>query len=108
MTINSKIDILTFVNILSLMESKQIVKISKALADENRQNVFRTIAQKGEIVCKEITNLFNLSQPTISHHLKILVESGLVNVRKEGQWSYFSVNKKFFREYLSSLRNLTK
>jgi len=90
------------------MELKNLVKISKALADENRHRIFKAIAEHGEIVCKEITNLFNLSQPTISHHLKVLSESGLIKVRKEGQWSYFSVNKTLFREYLSSLRKITQ
>ncbi len=89
------------------MELKQIVKISKALADENRYRIFQTISNEGEIVCKEITNRFHLKQPTISHHLKILQESGLINVRKEGQWGYFSVNKTKLNEYLSSLKKVT-
>jgi len=85
------------------INSKKIVKISKALADENRYKIFKTIADKGEIVCKEITNLFPLSQPTISHHLKVLMESGLIEVRKEGQWSYFFINKETLKAYKSSL-----
>ena len=85
------------------MTSKQIVKISKALADKNRYEIFKTIADKGEIVCKEITNLFPLSQPTISHHLKVLMESGLIDVRKNGQWSYFSINEETLKAYKSAL-----
>jgi len=84
-------------------ELKKIVKIAKALADENRFKIFTTISEKGEIACKEITSMFNLTQPTISHHLKVLMESGLIDFRKEGQWSYFFVNKKVLDEYLSSL-----
>jgi len=83
--------------------SKQIVKISKALADKSRYEIFKTIADKGEIVCKEITNLFPLSQPTISHHLKVLMESGLIDVRKNGQWSYFSINEETLKAYKSAL-----
>jgi ArsR family transcriptional regulator len=83
--------------------SKKIVKIAKALADENRFKIFTTISEKGEIACKEITSMFNLTQPTISHHLKVLMESGLIDFRKEGQWSYFFVNKEALDEYLSSL-----
>ncbi len=83
--------------------SKIITKISKALADENRYNIIKTIAEKGEIVCKDITNLFHLSQPTISHHLKILIESELIEVRKEGKWSYFSVKKETLEMYKSLL-----
>lgn len=84
-------------------ELKKIVKIAKALADENRFKIFTTISEKGEIACKEITSMFNLTQPTISHHLKVLMESGLIDFRKEGQWSYFFVNKDALDEYLSTL-----
>lgn len=72
---------------------KQIVKVAKALADENRYKIFMMISEKGEIPCKEITAYFNLTQPTISHHLKVLLESGLIDFRKEGQWSYFLLIK---------------
>jgi len=85
------------------INSKNIVKISKALADENRYKIFKTISDKGEIVCKEITNLFPLSQPTISHHLRVLMESGLIEVRKEGQWSYFYVKNETLERYKSAL-----
>ncbi len=90
------------------VDNKNIVKISKALADENRYNIFKTISDEKEIVCKEITNRFNLSQPTISHHLKVLLESGLINVRKEGQWGYFSVNHSVLNEYLVSFNKLVQ
>ena len=85
---------------------KKIVKIAKALADENRYKIFKTIAAKKEIVCKEITEMFPLSQPTISHHLKVLMESGLIESRKEGQWSNFSVNHSVLKKYLDSVNQL--
>lgn len=87
---------------------KQIVKIAKALSDENRFKIFTTISEKGEIACKEITSMFNLTQPTISHHLKVLMESGLIDFRKEGQWSYFYVNKVILDKYISSLAEHVK
>jgi len=86
-----------------VLDDKKIIKIAKALADENRYKIFKTIADKGEIVCKEITNLFPLSQPTISHHLKVLTESELINVRKEGQWGYFSINEETLKAYKATL-----
>lgn len=83
--------------------SKKIIKIAKALADENRFKIFTTISEKGEIACKEITSMIKLTQPTISHHLKVLMECGLIDYRKEGQWSYFFVNKDVIDGYISSL-----
>jgi ArsR family transcriptional regulator len=86
-------------------DTKKLVKISKALADENRYRIFKLISEKGEIPCKDITNLFNLSQPTVSHHLKVLTDCDLIGVRKDGQWSYFYVNQDTLNMYLASLRN---
>mgnify|MGYP001772999207 CR=1 FL=1 len=86
------------------MAKLKVSKIAKALSDETRCKIFELIARSKEISCKEITEKIGLRQPTISHHLKVLQESGLVNVRKEGQFHYFSVNGetlKNFADYLS-------
>lgn len=82
---------------------KKLVKISKALADENRYKIFQLISESGMLSCKEITAMFSLSQPTVSHHLKVLLESELVSFQKEGQWSYFYINQDVLNFYLSSL-----
>lgn len=68
------------------------VKICKALADEHRFKILKTIIERKEINCGEVTELFHLSQPTISYHLKILYEAGLITVRREGQMSIYSPN----------------
>jgi ArsR family transcriptional regulator len=85
------------------MAKTKISKLAKALADETRCKIFELIAKSKEISCKEITEKIGLRQPTISHHLKILTESGLVDVRREGQFHYFSVNKKTLAEFSSYL-----
>ncbi len=87
---------------------KKIIKISKALADENRYKIFETIADNDEIVCKKLTEMFPLSQPTISHRLKLLTESELVNVRREGQWGYFSINQKTLKMFIKGLTEFSK
>lgn len=89
-------------------DAKKIVKISKALADENRYKIFETIAANDEIVCKKITEMFPLSQPTISHHLKLLTESELVNVRREGQWGYFSINQETLKMFIKGLTEFSE
>ncbi len=85
------------------MAKVKISKVAKALSDETRCKIFELIAKSREISCKEITEKIGLRQPTISHHLKILHESGLVNIRKEGQFHYFSVNKQTLEEFSSYL-----
>lgn len=90
------------------MAKVKISKVAKALADETRCKIFELIARSKEINCKEITEKMGLRQPTISHHLKALQEGGLVNVRREGQYHYFSLNKQVLEEfsnYLSKFLN---
>ncbi len=85
------------------MAKIKISKIAKALADETRCKIFELIAKSKEISCKEITEKIGLKQPTISHHLKTLQESGIINVRREGQFHYFSLNDQVLREFSNYL-----
>ncbi len=68
------------------------VLMLKALADENRLRIFRTLVNGETCACKLLEQL-NVSQPTLSHHMRILVSSGLVNARKDAQWMRYSINK---------------
>ncbi len=85
------------------MTRVKISKVAKALSDETRCKIFELIAKAKEISCKEVTEKIGLRQPTISHHLKVLQESGLVNVKKQGQFHYFSVNKQTLEEFSNYL-----
>lgn len=76
------------------------VKLFKALADETRLNIVRRLAEEGE-VCACNLACCDLAQPTVSHHLKVLREAGLVNTDKRGLWVYYSLN----REKLEVLRS---
>jgi len=89
------------------MPKLKVSKVAKALSDETRCKIFELIARSKEISCKEITEKIGLRQPTISHHLKTLQESGLVNVRKEGQFHYFSVNKEVVENFANYLLKFT-
>ena len=77
-------------------------KIFKALADENRLCILR-ILQTGEMcACKLLDNM-QVGQPTLSHHMKILCESGLVLARKEGKWVHYSLNREEFSRLAGQL-----
>ncbi len=67
------------------------VVMLKALADENRLRIFGML-MGGEICACKILEQLNITQPTLSHHMRILVKSGLVNSRKDAQWMRYSVN----------------
>ena len=96
---------MVLMEIKSMEDRRQFEKISKTLADPRRVAVFEMISQYGEISCGAIANQFPVKQSTISHHLKILVDSGLVNVRREGQFGYFSPRKDVIENYINELRN---
>lgn len=70
----------------------QVVTRLKALADETRLRMLTLLIRQGTPLCVcEITPRFNLSQPTISHHLRLLREATLVRGEKHGTWMYYSV-----------------
>lgn len=75
------------------MSDAQFVKIAKALADPTRHQMLREIRAHGALNCSQIHGLFDLSQPTISHHIRMLVEAGLVRCRKRGQYHVMTANE---------------
>jgi ArsR family transcriptional regulator len=67
--------------------------VLKALADGTRFDVFRLIAvQDGEICACDIVDRFDVSQPTIAHHLKVLREAGLITVSRRGVWAWYAID----------------
>jgi DNA-binding transcriptional ArsR family regulator len=70
------------------MNRALVEKISKALADETRLRIFEAISARGQMNCGEIVLMRGVTPATVSHHLKILNEAGLVVCRREGQFVY--------------------
>ena len=75
-------------------EENNIAKIAKALSDKTRIRILKEIAAKGSISCGDAEKVVDLSQPTVSHHIKILTDAGLLNTVKDGRHVIISVNKK--------------
>ncbi len=69
-----------------------VVRALKALADVTRFRMVQEIAASGELSCGQVSEHFDVSQPTISHHLKILVEAGILTRRTEGKHHFIAVN----------------
>ena len=68
------------------------VLFAKALADETRQKIMK-ICCCNELSVTEIVEQLNVTQPTVSHHLSILREAGLVEVREEGKQTFYKLNQ---------------
>lgn len=82
------------------------VRLFKALADTNRLMIVDMLSC-GELCACMILEKFNITQPTLSHHMKVLCDCGLVNGRKEGKWMYYSLNKNTVEDFKSFLYNIT-
>lgn len=80
------------------MEAETVSSICKALGDPNRLKIVQMLSGCEKCACV-ILEEFNITQPTLSHHMKILCDSGLVNVRKEGKWSYYFLNSNTLRDF---------
>lgn len=79
------------------METTDMILICKALSDSNRLEIVRMLSDGEKCGCM-LLDKFNITQPTLSHHMKILVDCGLVNDSKEGKWHHYSLNKEVIRD----------
>jgi ArsR family transcriptional regulator len=86
-------DALPILEPLDAEEAKQQALVFKALADPNRLRLLSVIkaSSSGATCVCDLTEALELSQPTVSHHLKVLVEAGLLEREKRGTWAYFSL-----------------
>ncbi|TYQ12773.1 UNVERIFIED_CONTAM: ArsR family transcriptional regulator [Acetivibrio alkalicellulosi] len=80
-------------------------KIIKALSDPNRLKII-DILSCGEKCACDILEEFNFTQPTLSHHMKVLMDCGIVNNRKEGLWNYYFLNASNCNKIILFLMNL--
>ena len=81
------------------------VLICKALGDANRMEIVKMLSDQEKCGCK-LLEKFDITQPTLSHHMKILVDSGLVKDRKEGKWHYYSINTGIMKEFCGFIKTL--
>jgi len=83
------------------------VGVFKALSDSNRLFIVGMLAD-GEICACRILEALDITQPTLSHHMSILTKCGLVNVRKVGSWSYYSINDSKMTEVIQLFSQFVK
>ena len=88
------------------MDRAQIEKISKALADETRLMIFEAISRKEQMNCGEIVSLQGVTPATVSHHLKILNEAGLIECRRKGQFVYSQMAPAVVHAYTRALARM--
>lgn len=88
---------------------KQLEKISKALGDVNRLRILQLIASHGgRGACSAIQECVQLAQPSVSHHIKILIEAGLLEAEKEGRLYSYRLQEHMLQAYLEEISEQLK
>lgn len=81
-------------------------EVFKAFCDPNRLIVLELL-QSGEKCACKLQEKLNISQPTLSHHMKILCDSGIVQSRKEGKWTHYSLSEDGCNKAIHLLKQIT-
>ena len=89
------------------MTATDVAVICKALGDSNRLQVVQMLAEGEKCGCK-LLEAFDITQPTLSHHMRILCECGLVNARKEGKWQHYSINREVWQSFSAFVERIGK
>lgn len=84
----------------------QLIQIFKALSDKNRLRIVKMLEQKSMCVC-EITEILQLANSTVSRHLSILKNAGLIVSQKEGRWINYKINPESDK-YVNALKDIMK
>jgi len=79
------------------MTYQAYARLFKALSDETRVQVIQVLTTEKQCAC-QILERFHISQPTLSHHMRILTQSGLVTMEKKGKWVHYGINAEMFHE----------
>ncbi|HPJ12869.1 MAG TPA: metalloregulator ArsR/SmtB family transcription factor [Caldisericia bacterium] len=90
-----------------MKEHEKIVLFAKALQDENRLQIVEMLQSGEKCACKLLEHL-QIEQSTLSHHMKILCQSGLIAWKKVGKWMHYSIDPEEANNLLHLLQNLTK
>ena len=88
------------------LDERRIALVFKAFCDENRIRILKLLASGEKCACRLLEEL-DISQPTLSHHMKTLCDSGVVVGRKEGKWMHYSISPEGSQTAADYLRALT-
>lgn len=87
------------------MDYQSYAQVLKAMADPNRLKIIDLLSC-GSLCACDILQHFDFSQPTLSHHMKVLQTAGIVLARKDGKWQHYSLQAKFVRNFKHDIEQL--
>src|SRR5512138_1841200 len=80
-------------------DEAHVIRVARALGDPTRFRLLRAIAARREVSCQELVELFPVAQATVSHHLKVLSEAGLVTVQRRGAFHFYRLRADALRDH---------
>jgi ArsR family transcriptional regulator, arsenate/arsenite/antimonite-responsive transcriptional repressor len=86
-----------------MLTPQHVMKMTKALADPTRFRILQAIAQAQERCCGDLARDVPITQATVSQHLKVLTDAGLVEPRRQGQFNYYWMRRDVFDAYQRTL-----
>ncbi len=89
-------------------DAKAVEKMAKALGDRNRLLILEKIARQGCVGCCQMQEVVSLAQPSVSHHVKVLADAGLVHTGKTGRNVNLSLNREGVQALIDFLTTLTQ
>jgi len=89
------------------MTNSDIAKVFKAFCDERRIEILILLSEGEKCACRLLEEL-NIGQSTLSHHMQILCDSGIVISRKEGKWTHYSIDPEGIKTVKELLKKVTK
>ena len=87
-----------------MLSTTEFLRIAKALADARRLAILEHIAARGDAACQHLCDEFPVSQPTMSHHLRLLAAVGLIEMRREGQYAHYRLRADVVNAYVATLQ----
>ena len=87
------------------MDRKNFLLINKALSNNTRIKIISALKDK-KLCAYHLLDQLEITQPTLSHHMKILCDCGLVSFEKDWKWIYYSLNKDKVDEYIAELKSI--
>jgi ArsR family transcriptional regulator len=89
------------------VESISQMELIHVISDSTRIQIMKTLSENGEMCARDILAHFSITQPTLSHHMSLLSDSGLVDARKEGRWVYYRLQVEGIRKVVLFFESLS-
>jgi len=86
-----------------MSDPNQTTAVLKAISDPIRWDIVRQMTEVDELACQTLEQRLPISKPTISYHIRILAQAGLVRVRKEGRYFFYTLQRQVLRDLVDEL-----